>query len=789
MKKIKLLALAVCAMLSTNAFAADPEYALDKTNGVRYLQDKQAGEDGSATKPYSAKVYGAPTALTSVVIPATFQTEDENGQITIFKVVGFNADWDNKTSTDAASKSVSLKASVTSISINATNMANLENAFTNMEKLEKVTITATPDDWTASPKLTSALTATVLSTIKEYDLSGWTKLTNINNGAFKVSGITNKLLTTVKLPEGLIKIGDDAFNGFKGTAITLPSTLKEIGESAFSGAAITSITLPETLTTIGKTAFTSCAALASIDIPEAVTSIGVSAFSFCEALAEVTGMEGVAALAKGTFEGCEALATISLPEATLQIGEDCFKDCIGLTSIEIAGEFTTVGNSAFSGCEKLAAIDLSGAAATFTTIDPSVFAGCEALASITLPESIATLEDDVFKDTKLTSLDLSATAVKVLNKIFGTITKEEDAYSSLTSIVLPEGLLTITKKALNYCTGLTGIELPDGLKKIDEESFAYCSGLTEITLPASLTTDIPAKAFYYCTGLKTVNYEPTVGAAKQFDTQAFLGCKPYIKINTNKYYFQTYGYDAPLNTKFFDDAALSVTTVPDAGTSGKYFAKYCPVLDVTILPADLSETGGKIFTVYEDEGAIYLTRIRVKGGKYQIPAYTHLIIKSDVEATYTFTVADAAISSSVDEDQICPVNNEEDITLEDYQTKKYLNDDFAFVGEATGTKTYIEGGYKYLYALTNKAPYGFGFTEFTGTKLKKGGFFLPSTVAPAAGGRLNVIWVDDEDEATGINSIVAKSAQNDVIYNLAGQKVSASYKGIVIKNGKKTILK
>ncbi len=44
--------------------------------------------------------------------------------------------------------------------------------------------------------------------------------------------------------------------------------------------------------------------------------------------------------------------------------------------------------------------------------------------------------------------------------------------------------------------------------------------------------------------------------------------------------------------------------------------------------------------------------------------------------------------------------------------------------------------------------------------------------------------------ATGIQSAVAKkTTDNGAIYNLAGQKVNASYKGIVIKNGKKYIQK
>ena len=46
-----------------------------------------------------------------------------------------------------------------------------------------------------------------------------------------------------------------------------------------------------------------------------------------------------------------------------------------------------------------------------------------------------------------------------------------------------------------------------------------------------------------------------------------------------------------------------------------------------------------------------------------------------------------------------------------------------------------------------------------------------------------------DGEATGINGVNAEAAADGAIYNLAGQKVSAAYKGIVIKNGKKYLMK
>ena len=47
----------------------------------------------------------------------------------------------------------------------------------------------------------------------------------------------------------------------------------------------------------------------------------------------------------------------------------------------------------------------------------------------------------------------------------------------------------------------------------------------------------------------------------------------------------------------------------------------------------------------------------------------------------------------------------------------------------------------------------------------------------------------EKADASAINAVKAAAQDSDAIYNIAGQKVSASYKGLVIKNGKKYIQK
>ena len=45
------------------------------------------------------------------------------------------------------------------------------------------------------------------------------------------------------------------------------------------------------------------------------------------------------------------------------------------------------------------------------------------------------------------------------------------------------------------------------------------------------------------------------------------------------------------------------------------------------------------------------------------------------------------------------------------------------------------------------------------------------------------------DDGTGISSVVNNNTVSTETYNLAGQRVSKDYKGIVIKNGKKVVNK
>lgn len=82
----------------------------------------------------------------------------------------------------------------------------------------------------------------------------------------------------------------------------------------------------------------------------------------------------------------------------------------------------------------------------------------------------------------------------------------------------------------------------------------------------------------------------------------------------------------------------------------------------------------------------------------------------------------------------------------------------------------------------------YDFRNATNIYVDNGSFYLLASHYDN-GGAARIIWHDGEESATAIMATKKANVEGGVIYNLAGQKVDASYKGIVIMNGKKFIQK
>lgn len=105
-------------------------------------------------------------------------------------------------------------------------------------------------------------------------------------------------------------------------------------------------------------------------------------------------------------------------------------------------------------------------------------------------------------------------------------------------------------------------------------------------------------------------------------------------------------------------------------------------------------------------------------------------------------------------------------------------------------QTFDDAGYKYYILGKSGEDFGFYWQKGTsGTKVNNAAHKAFLRVSESSGAKF--LSFTFGEETTGINGITASDAEQNgtVLYNLAGQRVAKGYKGLVIKNGKKYLVK
>lgn len=208
----------------------------------------------------------------------------------------------------------------------------------------------------------------------------------------------------------------------------------------------------------------------------------------------------------------------------------------------------------------------------------------------------------------------------------------------------------------------------------------------------------------------------------------------------------------------------------------------------------VNEYNGTINTyVREGDAAIEL---RTLG--FNMPVNSILTGKVKVDLTFNYGVPYLVANAGTNDESITVTESTEaaqpiEATVADIIANKYLNDLVTIKGFTFSKEEYQEGRFNYyandgeqkimIYDKFNKVG---GVAELTeGEKYNVTGLYgaifkgTPEIIPTQA-----VV-----PTSTGISNITVTTADNAPAYNLAGQKVNAAYKGIVIKNGKKMIKK
>ena len=208
-----------------------------------------------------------------------------------------------------------------------------------------------------------------------------------------------------------------------------------------------------------------------------------------------------------TRKGVPRIAIISSTELCSILEE--LADNTADTPYTLSLRLNDLGENSWDSCDiaivitnsdKYVSIDLSGS--TFTSIGLLSFSNCSNLTSIIIPNSVITIGNSAFVDcSNLTSVNIPNSVTIIDYLAFSRC-------SSLTSVTIPDSVTKMGDRVFAECTNLTSITIPDSVTSIGAGAFNVCTSLTSIILPNRIT--IINGTFYNCTSLISITIPNSV---------------------------------------------------------------------------------------------------------------------------------------------------------------------------------------------------------------------------------------------------------------------------------------
>lgn len=419
-----------------------------------------------------------------------------------------------------------------------------------------------------------------------------------------------------------------------------------------------------------------------------------------------------------------------------------------------------------------------------------------------LPASVTSIADGAFTWTQLKTLKMP-NVTSIGNEAFS-------GCYHLTSVTFPSGLTSIGNEAFSGCYNLTSVTFPSGLTSIGTNAFYNCDALTSITLPSSLTS-IGNNAFNSCDALisVTISGNPTMGA-QAFPDATTLVLEPRTN-NWDDASWTTF-YNDYANFKAQGAAKVYKATVAD----GKVVLtevkdKIVNAGTAVVLKTGKSNNFVQLNRTTDTSSDTLANELHAENAPRYIPNWTAVnypdhtfyLLGNNYGVGYYRYLGDMmpqneaflALPPGTDTPQMMPIVEYQPfaITLpESFENGSVTCDKTeAAEGETVTLTVTPDDGYELetLTVTTVDATTGAPMLRLLGNSVElspgeNGTYTFAMPAAP-----VTVSATFKETTVTGLIDLDAARLKSGQRYNLMGQPVSRDYKGIVIEDGRKRVIK